>query len=88
MTMYGADPDQLEQLGATLRQQMATVEGVVAHVGRVLAGTDWQGPARQRFEEDWHGSFTQALGRLVQAFEAAGADCAGRAADLRRVMGA
>lgn len=87
MAMYGANPDQLDQLGATLRRQIDAIEQVVATVTRSLSGTEWHGPARQRFEQDWTGSFRSALSKLNQAFEAAGADCSARAQELRRVMG-
>lgn len=87
MAMYGANPDQLEQLGTTLRRQIDSIEQVVSAVTRTLSGTEWHGPARQRFEQDWTGSFRSALSKLNQAFEAAGADCSARAQELRRVMG-
>jgi uncharacterized protein YukE len=86
--MYGANPDQLDHLGATLRRQIDAIEQVVATVSQALGGTEWHGPARQRFEQDWTGSFRSALTRLNQAFDAAGRDCTARAQELRRVMGA
>jgi hypothetical protein len=61
---------------------------VVAQVDSVLAGTTWQGPARQRFEGEWNGSFKQALARLDEAFGIAGRDCVARSQELQRVMGA
>lgn len=88
MTLYGANPDELERLGTTLNQQIAAIEAVVAAVTQTLAGTTWMGPARDRFEQDWQGSFRSVLTRLNDAFSAAGADCTARAHDLRRVMGA
>ncbi|NND75082.1 MAG: hypothetical protein HKN44_08755 [Ilumatobacter sp.] len=59
---------------------MSTVDGV-------LNGTTWQGPARERFVEDWNVSFKSALGKLNEAFGVAGRDCSLRAEELRRVMG-
>ena len=53
-----------------------------------LAGTTWTGPARDQFESDWNTSFRTALGKLNQAFDAAGSDCIARSTDLQRVMGA
>ncbi len=87
MTLYGANPDELERLGATLNQQITAIDAVVAAVSQSLAGTTWMGPARDRFEHDWQGSFRSVLTRLNDAFAAAGADCTARAHDLRRVMG-
>lgn len=87
MTMYGANPDELERLGTMLQQQIAAIDAVMAAVTQTLAGTTWMGPARQRFEQDWQGSFRSVLTRLNDAFAAAGSDCTARARDLRRVMG-
>ncbi len=88
MSLYGANPDELEHLGLTLTRQIDAINGVLGSVGGVLRSTTWMGPARERFVGEWDGSFTAALQRLTQAFEAAGADCQRRAGDLRRVMGA
>ena len=87
MTMYGANPDQLAQLGATLSRQIETVEQMTRTVDATLDGIVWQGPARDRFGEEWNGSFKQALARLNEAFDLAGRDCVARADELRRVMG-
>jgi len=87
MTMYGANPEQLASLGRTLKQQINTIEGVVSTVSSMLSGTTWVGPARDRFEQDWNTSFRAALGKLNQAFDAAGGECIARSNDLMRVMG-
>jgi len=88
MTMYGANPEQLTTLGTTLTRQIDTIAQVMSTVDGVLAGTTWQGPARERFVEDWNGSFKQALGKLNDAFGLAGRDCVARSEELRRIMGA
>lgn len=88
MTMYGADPDQLSTLGSTLSRQIDVLGQLMSNVDAALDGTVWQGPARERFAEEWNGSFKLALGRLNEAFGAAGRDCITRADELRRVMGA
>ncbi|MFM2079079.1 MAG: hypothetical protein RJA49_2969 [Actinomycetota bacterium] len=87
MTMYGANPEQLAQLGRSLKQQMASIDGVLSTVTAALGGTTWVGPARDQFEHAWNTSFRKALHQLNQAFEAAGSDCIARSADLQRVMG-
>ncbi len=88
MSMYGANPEQLASLGRSLKQQITSIEGVVQAVSSALGGTNWVGPAREQFENDWNTTFRQALNRLNQAFDAAGTDCVNRSADLARVMGA
>lgn len=88
MSMYGANPDQLEQLGRTLMHQIEAIDALVGTVTAALGATTWVGPARDRFEQDWTSSFRTALGRLNEAFGAAGRDCQLRGQELRRIMGA
>ena len=72
--MYGANPEQLAALGRTLTNQIDAINQLMSTVDGVLNGTTWTGPARDRFGEDWNGSFKQALNRLNEAFDAAGRD--------------
>jgi hypothetical protein len=88
MTMYGANPEQLAALGRSLKQQMSAIDAVSGAVAAALQGTTWVGPARDRFEGEWSSTFRGALGRLSEAFDAAGNDCVARSQDLERVMGA
>jgi uncharacterized protein YukE len=87
MSMYGANPEQLESLGHTLKSQIEAINAVVSTVTSTLGNTTWTGPARDRFQSDWDGSFRGALNQLNSAFDAAGTDCVTRAAILRAVMG-
>jgi uncharacterized protein YukE len=87
MSMYGANPEQLAHLGRTLTRQIDTIQQLMSTVDGALGGTTWQGPARERFQQEWNGSFKQALARLNEAFGAAGRDCIARSEELQRVMG-
>ena len=87
MTMYGANPEQLANLGTTLTRQIDSITQMMSTVDGVINGTTWQGPARERFVDEWNGSFKQALGKLNDAFGMAGRDCVARSDELRRIMG-
>lgn len=87
MSMYGANPEQLASLGQAMKHQISAIEGIVNTVNAALGGTVWEGPARRQFESDWNSSFRSALGRLGQAFDAAGSDCINRSSALQQVMG-
>ena len=87
MAIYGADPEQLAQLGRTLTQQIDVITQTMSTVDSTLAATVWHGPARQRFEQEWNQSFRQALARLNEVFGAAGQDCLARSGELQRIMG-
>jgi uncharacterized protein YukE len=85
---HGATPAELNQLGVTLKNQIDPINSVIATVRSSLSGTNWTGPARDRFQSDWENSFKTALDRLIAAFDAAGRDCVSRAEGVERVLGA
>lgn len=87
MTMYGANVDQLADLGRSLQRQRESIDTMINTVGNALAGTAWTGPARDQFEQQWSGTFRSALERLKQAFDAAGSDCVRLSDDLRVLLG-
>ena len=87
MSMYGANPEQLTNLGTSLRRQIDSINSVVSTVSGALSGTMWEGPARVQFENDWNTTFRNALTRLSEAFDAAGTDCVNRSGALQQVMG-
>ena len=85
--MYGADPEQLSALGSKLVAQNEPIAEIQTVVLTTLAGTTWQGPARDLFETDWNDQFNPALNALKDAFTAAGNECTQRAILLAEVMG-
>jgi len=87
-TMYGANPQQLADLGRSLKSQITSIDGVISTVTSALSGTTWTGPARDQFENDWNTTFRNALTRLNESFGAAGQSCISRSQELERVMGA
>lgn len=87
MSMYGANPEQLAGLGKTLKGQIESIDSMMSTVDGALSGTTWQGPARDRFGEEWNESFKLALDRLKEAFGTAGDDCVARSDELLRIMG-
>jgi uncharacterized protein YukE len=86
--VYGANPQQLADLGRSLKNQIESINSVISTVTSALSGTTWTGPARDQFENDWNTSFRSALNRLNDSFDAAGQSCISRATELERVMGA
>jgi uncharacterized protein YukE len=86
--VYGANPQQLADLGRSLKNQIESINSVISTVTSALSGTTWTGPARDQFENDWNTSFRSALNRLNDSFDAAGQSCISRSTELERVMGA
>jgi uncharacterized protein YukE len=85
--MYGANPEQLRQLGTTLKRQIDAINALTSTVTSACGNTTWHGPAKERFMQEWNGSFKNALAKLGQAFDAAGQDCVLRSQELVKVMG-
>ncbi len=86
MTMHGANPDELAALGTKLIAQTDVISTLMTEVTTAFGSTTWQGPARDRFEGEWHSSFRPALSRLMTAFDAAGNECKTRATALHQAM--
>ena len=82
--MWGGDVDQLNQLGHSLQQRTGDIGEITSTVDAALANTLWTGPARDRFESEWHGSFKSALANMSEAFTAAGSECKSRATALQQ----
>jgi uncharacterized protein YukE len=85
--LIGGDVDQLQNLGNDLQLKQGNIDEIITAVRNALANTVWQGPAHDRFAEDWQSSFEPALGQMKEAFHAAGAECKSRAIALQQAMG-
>ena len=88
MGQIGADVQELTSLGNTFTRQRATIEQLMTTVDGAVNSTTWIGPARERFVEEWNGSFKRALNQLNEAFDVAGDGCVRRAQQLEQLMGA
>lgn len=84
--LIGGDVDQLHQLGDQLKLKQGDIDQIITAVRSALGNTVWQGPARDRFEGEWRSSFEPALGRMKEAFDAAGNECKSRATALHAAM--
>jgi uncharacterized protein YukE len=88
MPVMGAHTEQLAQLGRSLQHQIDAIEAITSTVTSALSGTTWNGPARDRFEQEWNGTFRNALAKLSEAFDTAGRSCIARSAALDQALGA
>lgn len=67
MGMRGADIQQMQQLEQRFSQESAAVQDLVRRLDTTLAGTQWTGPAADRFRQEWDQQFKRALGALTEA---------------------
>jgi uncharacterized protein YukE len=84
---HAANPDELEALGGTLERQIEIVNKIIKDVDAPLDSIVWTGPAKDAFKTEWDTNFKSALGKLNEAFGAAGRDCKTRAVGVRTVLG-
>lgn len=84
---HGVTPEELTRLGGTLKAQIDAVNAIISAVDTPLGSIAWSGPAREKFTDEWNGAFKSALGRLNEAFQAAGTDCEQRAEGARIALG-
>jgi hypothetical protein len=68
----GADLEQLASLRASLLQQSQVIEQLSATVRQQLGTTTWHGPAADRFRAAWGSDFEPSLRRLQAAMQEAG----------------
>jgi len=87
MTIYGAVPTELFELGNKLVDQTEAIASIKTVVTSALTSTTWTGPARDQFESQWTESFGPSLEQLTLAFMVAGDECRKRSAALEQVMG-
>ncbi|NUS35997.1 MAG: hypothetical protein HOQ04_05985 [Pseudarthrobacter sp.] len=72
MAIWGADVEQLRQLGSKLQQGAAEIETQKSTLTKVLSGTDWKGPDADKFRQDWSGTHTTMLTKVAEALKNAG----------------
>lgn len=72
MSHMGADLEQLANLRASLLQQAQVIEQLSATVRQQLGTTTWHGPAADRFRAAWGSDFEPSLRRLQAAMQEAG----------------
>jgi uncharacterized protein YukE len=72
MAIWGADVEQLRNLGTKLQAGAAEIEQQRTNLSRVLDSTTWEGPDAKHFRSEWSGTHTSALNQVVQALKDAG----------------
>jgi uncharacterized protein YukE len=80
MAIWGADVEQLRQLGSKLQQGASEIETQKATLTKLLHSTDWKGPDADKFKGEWEGQHSNMLTRVAEALNQAG-DKARRNAD-------
>ena len=72
MAIWGADVEQLRQLGNKLQAGASEIETQKSTLTKVLSGTDWKGPDADKFRQEWSGTHTTMLTKVAEALKDAG----------------
>ncbi|MDQ1056265.1 hypothetical protein QFZ23_000166 [Arthrobacter globiformis] len=72
MAFWGADTQQLKNLGNKLQAGSNEIEKQKSLLTKVLEGTDWKGPDADKFRSEWNGQHAAALAKVAQALDEAG----------------
>jgi hypothetical protein len=72
MAIWGADVEQLRQLGSKLQAGASEIETQKSNLTKVLSATDWKGPDADKFRQEWSGQHTTMLTKVAEALKEAG----------------
>ncbi|KNH22274.1 hypothetical protein ACU18_01735 [Arthrobacter sp. ZBG10] len=72
MAIWGADVQELRQLGSKLQSGAAEIETQKTTLTKVLSSTNWEGPDAQKFRNEWSGTHSALLTKVAEALKEAG----------------
>lgn len=67
MAIWGADVDQLRELGNKLEHGASEIDSQRNRLNTALENTHWEGPDADRFKEQWRGEHTSKLKQISEA---------------------
>jgi hypothetical protein len=72
MAIWGADVEQLRQLGGKLEHGASEIESQRNKLTNFLDQVDWRGPDADKFKDQWRGEHTSKLKQISEALRDAG----------------
>ncbi|GAA1161630.1 hypothetical protein [Nocardioides aquiterrae] len=70
--MQGMDTEYGREVGQNMGQQAGQVASMVSAITSMIQGLKWQGPDRENFANDWHGSFAPQAHNAAQTLDEQG----------------
>ncbi|HEY8701981.1 MAG TPA: hypothetical protein VIM08_13655 [Arthrobacter sp.] len=71
MAIWGADVQQLKDLGSKLQAGASEIENQKSALNKALHSTDWKGPDADKFRTDWDSNHMTQLSRVADALKEA-----------------
>ena len=72
MAIWGADVQQLRQLGSKLQAGATEIDNQKSNLNSLLQSTNWKGPDADKFRNEWSGTHTAMLTKVAEALKEAG----------------
>lgn len=72
MAIWGADVQQLRDLGGKLQAGASEIETQKGNLDKLLKQTDWKGPDAERFRGEWDSNHMTQLSKVADALKEAG----------------
>lgn len=87
MAVFGADVEQLEQLGRKFDEESQKIKQAISTVANQMGQTWWQGPDANKFREEWESTHRSSLMRISESLHQAAQKVKQQANEQRRVSG-
>lgn len=87
MAVFGADVEQLEQLGRKFDEESQRIKQAISTVTGQIGQTWWQGPDANKFRQEWESTHRSALTKMAEALQQAAQQVKRQASEQRRVSG-
>lgn len=68
-TFYGADVEQLRQLGREFNQQADQLEAVLNRINARIDSSAWRGPDAEGFRSDWNGRLSPSIRSALRVLQ-------------------
>ncbi|MET1089368.1 MAG: hypothetical protein ABWY04_19975 [Arthrobacter sp.] len=72
MAIWGADVDQLRQLGNKLKSGASEIEAQRSTLTKALDSVNWLGPDADKFKGEWQSTHATLLTKVAEALREAG----------------
>jgi Proteins of 100 residues with WXG len=72
MAIWGADVQQLKDLGSKLQAGASEIETQKSNLNKALHSTDWKGPDADKFRSEWDSNHMTQLSKVADALKEAG----------------
>jgi uncharacterized protein YukE len=71
MAVWGLDVEQVQGLSSQLNQEASEIQRILSTLTNALNNVQWSGPDSTKFRNDWSGTHTAELNKVITALQEA-----------------